>query len=76
MTALDISSEMLRILAVDAGKEGLSNISCVHGSWDNMIVGKDIEPHDIVIASRSIGGTPDLWKALEKVDSRHFAMYT
>ncbi len=69
VTSLDISSEMLRILSEDARREGLSNISCVHGSWDNMIVGKDLEPHDIVIASRSIGGTPDVWKALEKVDS-------
>ena len=69
VTALDISSEMLRILAEDARKERLSNISCVNRSWDSMIVGKDIEPHDIVIASRSMGGSSDLWKALEKVDS-------
>ncbi len=69
VTAMDISSEMLRILCEDARREGLSNISCVRCSWDDMIMGKDFEPHDVVIASRSIGGTPDMWKTLEKVDS-------
>ncbi len=69
VTALDISSEMLKILSEDARREGLSNISSVRISWDDVIVGKDIEPHDIVIASRSIGGAPDVWNALEKADS-------
>jgi len=69
VTALDISGEMLQILKEDAEKQGLSNISYVHRSWDDMVVGKDIEPHDIVVASRSMGRESDIQSALEKIDS-------
>lgn len=68
VTALDISGEMLKILRQDAEKQSLSNITCIRRSWDSVKVGKDIEPHDVVIASRSVGRTPDLHNALEKID--------
>ncbi len=69
VTALDISGEMLKILKEDAQKEHLSNITCIHRSWTDIVVGDDIEPHDVVVASRSVGREPDIQSALEKIDS-------
>ena len=69
VTALDISAEMLRILREDTEKQRLSNITYMHRSWDDVEVGKDIEPHDVVVASRSVGRTSDLRSALEKLNS-------
>lgn len=68
VTALDISSQMLKILEGDAQKQGLSNVTCMHRSWNDITVGKDIEPHDVVVASRSIGREPDIHSAIEKID--------
>jgi SAM-dependent methyltransferase len=69
VTSLDISGEMLRILKEDAAKQGLYNINYVHRSWNDVVVGEDIEPHDVVVASRSVGREPDIQSALEKIDS-------
>ncbi|MCE7699494.1 MAG: class I SAM-dependent methyltransferase [Methanobacterium paludis] len=69
VTAIDISGEMIRILKHDARKHNLNNISCMHRSWDNVVVGEDLEPHDVVIASRSVGGELDIKSAIEKIDS-------
>ncbi len=69
VTALDISGEMLKILKRDAVSQHLSNISCMHRSWNDVVVGKDIEPHDVVVASISMGREPDIQSALEKIDS-------
>ena len=69
VTALDISGKMLKILTEDAQKEHLSNITCMHRSWTDINIGDDIEPHDVVIASRSMGREPNIQSALEKIDS-------
>ena len=69
VTALDISGEMLGILRQDAKKQGISNVTCMCRSWDDVVVGRDIKPHDVVIASRSVGRSDDLRGALEKIDS-------
>ncbi|MDD4588282.1 MAG: class I SAM-dependent methyltransferase, partial [Heliobacteriaceae bacterium] len=69
VTALDISGEMLRVLKDEAEEQRLSNITYLHCSWDNIEVGKDVTPHDVVVASRSVGRTPDLRGTLEKIDS-------
>ena len=69
ITALDISGEMLQILKEDAQKQNISNITYMHRSWNDIMVGEDIEPHDIVVASRSVGREPDIQSALEKIDS-------
>ncbi len=68
ITALDISSKMLDILKSDADEKGIENISCVHRSWEDIQVGKDLAPHDIVITSRSIARTGDLKESLIKID--------
>ena len=69
VTSLDISGEMLNILKGDAQKQNLSNITYMHRSWTDIVVGEDIEPHDVVVASRSVGREPELQSTLEKIDS-------
>jgi ubiquinone/menaquinone biosynthesis C-methylase UbiE len=62
ITCLDISSEMLKHLKENAAKNDLANINYINCSWDDAAVGKDVEPHDIVVASRSLSPL-DLKKA-------------
>jgi SAM-dependent methyltransferase len=68
VTGLDISTEMLKYLKENADKSGLSNINYINCSWDDAIVGKDVEPHDIVVASRSLGPM-DLKESMLKLAS-------
>lgn len=68
VTGLDISSEMLKHLKNNAKKNGLNNINFINCSWDDAVVNRDVEPHDIVIASRSLMPL-DLKETLEKVVS-------
>ncbi len=68
VTSLDISGEMLRILDEDARREGLSNITLMQSSWERVVLNKDLAPHDVVIASRSLGGAADFRSAVEKID--------
>jgi SAM-dependent methyltransferase len=55
VTALDVSSEMLSHLRANASKQGINNIDYVNGLMEELIVGKDIELHNVVLSSRSIG---------------------
>ena len=68
ITGLDISSEMLRHLKENAAKKDITNINYINCSWDDAVVGKDVEPHDIVIASRSLGPL-DLKESMLKLSS-------
>jgi SAM-dependent methyltransferase len=68
VTGLDISTEMLKYLKENADKSGLNNINYINCSWDDAIVGKDVEPHDIVVASRSLGPM-DLKESMLKLAS-------
>jgi SAM-dependent methyltransferase len=53
VTALDISQEMLRFVVKNACSEGLSNITCLQQRWEDVVVGRDVKPHDVVICSRA-----------------------
>ncbi len=53
VTALDLSGEMLQYVAKNAKSEGLNNITCLKKNWEDVIVGKDVNPHDVVICSRA-----------------------
>ena len=55
VTAIDASEEMLRNCKKNAQEQGLTNITTKVLDWKKAVVGKDIEKHDIVIASRSVG---------------------
>lgn len=68
ITGLDISSEMLRHLKENAAKKDITNINYINCSWDDAVVGKDVEPHDIVVASRSLG-PHDLKESMLKLAS-------
>jgi ubiquinone/menaquinone biosynthesis C-methylase UbiE len=67
VTALDPSGGMLGILRERMERKGQSNYSCVQMRWEDVEIGRDIEPHDVVIAAFSLGFY-DLWAALDKLD--------
>ena len=54
VTALDISPEMLKRLKINADKSGLSNIQYLNSSWHDALAGRQVDRHDVVIASRSL----------------------
>ena len=68
VTALDPSGGMLSILKGRMAEEGLNNYSCVQMRWEDAVIGRDIEPHDLVIAAFSLGFY-DLGAALQKLDT-------
>lgn len=67
VTAVDFSRGMLDILEEQARSSRLDNITTVHGSWEDDWAALGIEPHDIAIASRSLG-VSDLGAALRKLN--------
>lgn len=68
VTAIDPSKKMLAYLRENMKKEGVKNIVCVNKRWEDVELGEDIEPHDVVIASYSLGMF-DIQEALEKIDA-------
>jgi len=68
VTALDASAEMLKILEENMRKEGHSNYTCIRMKWEDVVIGRDLEPHDVVIAAFSLGFF-DLAAALLKLDA-------
>ncbi len=68
VTALDPSGGMLAVLEERMAAEGRENFSCVRMRWEDTVVGRDIEPHDVVVAAFSLGFY-DLAAALEKLDA-------
>jgi ubiquinone/menaquinone biosynthesis C-methylase UbiE len=68
VTAIDPSGGMLNYLKENMAEEGLSNYRCIQKRWEDVEVGIDIEPHDVVIASHSLGMF-DLQDALAKMDA-------
>ena len=60
VTALDGASEMLRYLKQNAEREGVSHITYVNKLMGDTTIGVDIPKHDVVIASRSMGGSMTL----------------
>lgn len=67
VTALDPSGGMLGILRKRMEEAGYHNYSCVQMKWEEVVLGRDIVPHDIVIAAFSLGFY-DLAAALAKLD--------
>ena len=67
VTAIDYSSGMLTALQDNANQAEITNIRCVHGSWEDDWSALGIEPHEIAIASRSMS-VADLRGALRQLD--------
>lgn len=67
ITAIDYSKAMLDILQERSNKEGLSNITSVHCSWDDDWQHFNIKPADLVIASRSMN-VAELSMAIDKLN--------
>ncbi len=67
VTALDISPMMLDRLQATCKQRGIQNIQPVQASWTDDWDRLAIEPHDVVIASRSLI-VPDLRQAIEKLN--------
>ena len=55
VTALDMYPKMLEYCSANAAARGLLNVTPRLLNWHNAELGKNIEQHDIVIASRSVG---------------------
>ena len=68
VTAIDQSTGMLECLQENMEKEGITNIVCVNKRWEDVELGVDIEPHDVVLASHSLGMS-DIQEALAKMDA-------
>lgn len=67
VTALDPSGGMLAILQERMKKKGCSNYAYMQMRWEDVEIGRDIEPHDVVVAAFSLGFY-DLGAAIEKLD--------
>jgi SAM-dependent methyltransferase len=68
VTAIDFSRGMLDTLKEIAKKEHINNIHTLQCAWEDDWQEKGLVPHDIAIASRSIG-VKDLKAALCKINS-------
>jgi SAM-dependent methyltransferase len=68
VTAIDQSKGMLACLQENMEKEGITNITCVNKRWEDVEVGMDIEPHDVVMACHSLGML-DIQEAVAKMDA-------
>ena len=67
VTAVDPSKGMLDRLKENAESAGLANIRTIHKRWEEVQLHRDLEKHDIVIASYALA-MPDLREALIKMD--------
>ena len=68
VTAIDPSIGMLACLQENMEKEGVTNVISVNKRWEDIELGVDIMPHDVVIASGSLGML-DIQEALAKIDA-------
>ena len=68
VTAIDPSKGMLACVEENMEEVGVKNITCVNKRWEDIELGVDIEPHDIVIASHSLAML-DMQEALAKMDA-------
>lgn len=68
VTAIDYSQGMINELQAEAKQQGLANITCHTCAWEDDWVARGISPHDICIASRSIG-VQNLSAALKKINN-------
>lgn len=68
VTAIDISKKMLHLLEEDASENGLNNITPLNRRLEDVLLNKDIEPHDVVVASRSLNGVYNIKQILEEIN--------
>ena len=68
VTAIDQSNGMLACLKENMEKEDITNIVCINKRWEDVEVGVDIEPHDVVMACHSLGML-DIQEAVAKMDA-------
>ena len=68
VTAIDFSSGMLDILNQHAQHEKTENIKTIQCSWEDDWQKNGIIPHDVAVASRSVG-VENLEPALKKINS-------
>ena len=68
VTAIDPSRSMLAGLKENMEKESVKNIVCMNKRWEDIKLGVDIEPHDVVVASGSLVMF-DMQEALAKMDA-------
>jgi SAM-dependent methyltransferase len=55
VTSLDQSGKMLAHCQRNAREAGVKNLKPLQLDWNDAVLGKNLEQHDIVIASRSVG---------------------
>ena len=67
VTAVDPSKEMLHRLKENAEQARLDNIRTIQKKWEDVQLHRDVEKHDIVIASYALA-MPNLREALIKMD--------
>jgi predicted RNA methylase len=67
VTALDSSCKMLNLVKESMQLEALNNITCLQRSWDDESL-DDLEEHDVVIASRSLGTMQNQNQALDRIN--------
>ena len=67
VTAIDISTVALKHLKEKGEKEELANIASIAKKWEDIELGKDIEQHDLVVASYALTML-DLAAALSKMN--------
>ncbi len=68
VTAMDISSKMLEILTEQAEKSGLNNIKTINQRVEDMRI-EEVGRHDVVVASRSLNGVPNIREELDKINA-------
>jgi SAM-dependent methyltransferase len=68
VTAVDPSKGMLACLQENVEREGITNVTSINKRWEDVELGVDIEPHDVVIACHSLGML-DIQEALRKMDA-------
>jgi len=67
VSAVEPSPGMLARLKTSARRARLDNIACIEKKWEDVVIGRDVVPHDLVVASFSLLMT-DIRAALEKMD--------
>lgn len=67
VTALDLSPKMMDILRENVQAEKLSNIKFINKGLEE-VGAHELGPHDVVVASRSMNGIPDIKPELEKIN--------
>jgi len=68
VTAIDPSKGMLACLQENVERDGITNVTTINKRWEDIEIGADIEPHDVVIACHSLGMF-DIQEALGKMDA-------